>query len=912
MSRNTLPTRLARSVKQINKQALVIGAISSMAFSTSVMAQESGALMEEIEVTGIRSSLKAALDTKRQSSSVVDAINAEDIGKMPDKNVAESLSRITGVSVTRDFGEGEKISVRGSAPSQNRTLLNGAAVASADWFVLDNPSRAFNYTLLPSNVVSSLEVYKSPQADIQEGSIGGTVYLRTRKPLDLDAHTTSIQVQGQYSELSEEWDPMVSAMYSWKNDAETFGALVSLTKQDRTLVRKGYEVLGFEQYEMADGADVWRPRAIGDAFFTQTRERETALVTLEFAPTDNLDMSLNYLDSRLDANNTNNNNYVFTGTGQSGTADESSYQIVDGGVVSGTQIGPTAQVYTIDRDSYSDTMSADFDLNWEGENVAVHFKVGTTEAKGGTDRDQAVQFTRNMHSASFDAGLNTVYYQAEDDIETNEDLLTRDRDYMQGGLRLMEDQEDYFGLDFEFQLDAGPITALKTGIFYRDHDKSQEQSGPRYHWYSDAQHIDLGAGYGGDNVIPGEYNWNNNPDNQNTYADYAQVDDRANYPVVSSSAMQSLAYRSESNNAPTTTMQFLPNTWDVNEEVSAIYVKADFETDTVRGDFGVRYVETDVKSTGYNWNGSWVAASIDQIGGYSLLAQLVDAENYGNYNVRQETETNDYGEFLPNVNLVMDVTDDSVVRVTAARVMSRPDYINIANQESANTTLGNGTRGNPQLEPTTANQFDIAYEWYFDDAAMLAATAFYKDVNGSTVNGQSVESRYDPIRGEFVDVTFQQPVNGRGEEISGLELGYQQDLGLGFGTVINYTYTNADSREERDPINSPGSGLVEGASEHMANITGFYENDSFSTRLSYNYRSDFYDGLSEFGSEQFTEAYGQWDLSLGYSINDNVELIAEAINLNDAKVQKYHISESRASKIYENGRRFVLGANFKF
>jgi len=166
------------------KMSLLIGA-ASCALPALAQQQEQAAQEEKvevIEVRGIRASQEANINAKRFSAAVVDVVTAEDIGKFPDKNVAESLSRITGVSVTRGFGEGEKIAVRGTDPAQNRTLLNGASVASADWFVLDNPSRAFNFTLLPSNLVSDLEVYKSPQADIQEGSLGGTVYLKTRKP----------------------------------------------------------------------------------------------------------------------------------------------------------------------------------------------------------------------------------------------------------------------------------------------------------------------------------------------------------------------------------------------------------------------------------------------------------------------------------------------------------------------------------------------------------------------------------------------------------------------------------------------------------------------------------------------------------------------------------------------------------
>lgn len=222
---------------KMNKCALAVKLsllVGGVALTTPVFAADQAQAtqqVEVIEIRGIRASQEANLNAKRYSGALVDVVTAEDIGKFPDKNVAESLSRITGVSVTRGFGEGEKIAVRGTDPSQNRTLLNGASVASADWFVLDNPSRAFNFTFLPSNVVSDLEVYKTPQADIQEGSLGGTVYLKTRKPLDLDANTASLQVQGQYSDVSEKWDPQLSGLYSWKNDADNFGILVSLTRE---------------------------------------------------------------------------------------------------------------------------------------------------------------------------------------------------------------------------------------------------------------------------------------------------------------------------------------------------------------------------------------------------------------------------------------------------------------------------------------------------------------------------------------------------------------------------------------------------------------------------------------------------------------------------------------------------------
>ena len=170
--------------------------------------------VEVIQVRGIRASQEANLNAKRFSDSIVDVVTSEDIGKFPDKNVAESLSRITGVGVSREFGESEKITVRGASSATNRTLLNGQTVATADWFILDNPGRSFNYTMLPSALVRDLEVYKSPEARIDEGSIGGTVILKTRTPLDMEANSLNLSVEAQYSELSGKTDPQLGALYS--------------------------------------------------------------------------------------------------------------------------------------------------------------------------------------------------------------------------------------------------------------------------------------------------------------------------------------------------------------------------------------------------------------------------------------------------------------------------------------------------------------------------------------------------------------------------------------------------------------------------------------------------------------------------------------------------------------------------
>src|SRR5690606_12429611 len=200
--------------------AWVLG-VSTFALSGgAALAQEAdpappeGTTGEPIVVTGIRASLADAVATKRNAGAIVDAIAAEDIGKFPDRNVAESLQRVPGVVTNREYGEGERVSLRGLAPNQTRTLVNGHAVATADWFILDQQTatRNFNYLVLPSDVVGEVQVFKSPTADIEEGGIGGTINVLTRKPLDLDPFVAALSVEGAYTEKADSLDPQISGV----------------------------------------------------------------------------------------------------------------------------------------------------------------------------------------------------------------------------------------------------------------------------------------------------------------------------------------------------------------------------------------------------------------------------------------------------------------------------------------------------------------------------------------------------------------------------------------------------------------------------------------------------------------------------------------------------------------------------
>src|SRR5262245_6189926 len=202
---------------------------------------------ETITVVGIAEALQEAVEVKREAESIVDAIVAEDVGKLPDKNLAEAVQRVPGVVINREFGEGERVSLRGVSPNLVHTTVNGHNVAVADWFVLEQlaATRSFNYLLLPSEMIGMLKVYKSPTADLDEGGIGGTIDVETRRPLDLDAFSFVGSLQDAYTENSDSYDPNGSAMVSWKNRQGNLGVLLSGVYQARDIRRDGVEVLGY-------------------------------------------------------------------------------------------------------------------------------------------------------------------------------------------------------------------------------------------------------------------------------------------------------------------------------------------------------------------------------------------------------------------------------------------------------------------------------------------------------------------------------------------------------------------------------------------------------------------------------------------------------------------------------------------
>ena len=831
-------------------------------------------LVEEIYVTGIRRTLKLNLAIKQNSDMLLDVITSEDIGKFPDQNVADALQRIAGVSVDRLWGEGRDVNIRGTDKDINRTLLNGQHVASAYWWANDNPSRGFNYSTLASQLVQSLEVHKSPAADIDEGSIGGTVIIRTRKPFNLKAFETHAAYEQHYSDLSQAWGPQASLLSSWKNRQQSFGVLASLNWQDTSTRRDGLETFPANRlYNVTDtqGITTGNVYAIwggGSAILQQDRTHTTGNVTLQWSPAERWEMVLNAVRSNMDIDN-RNHNFLFVPGGYKlreqpparvenpryVTADDGNRILVAGTLTNADTTG--AVLDSMERQAYVDTVVNDLDINYRGRDWQLHVQLGETSAAGGTGHDWMYRFLGDTRSR-FALRRNAIDVEYLDinprDAGDMSEFSSESRDW----IRRMENAETYGQIDLTREVDGNFISALKIGSKHRDHRIENHRTvgtiDETHPAWPQLQQIGLAEVSSG--LTP---ELNQQSATPQSLAQYAWTDaqrlDAIIQPFYDAGVMRYHYDRAAF--------------YRIEEDSWAHYLMMELEGGRWSGNAGVRGVST--RQTASVFQGS----------------QLTSAENR-------------YHDYLPSVNVSYRLQPNLYLRGAAAQVLARPNFQNLSPNIVIDATNGAGSAGNPHLDPYRADQLDLGIEWYFAEASLLSATAFHKEISTFVFPEASLEM----VDGQEIILT--RPRNAPGADIAGLEFQWQQDFANGVGLLSNYTYTDATvpSPDGLRTLELPGN------SKSQFNASVYYEDSRMSGRLSYNYRSGSYGDLIA-GSQTETAAYEQWDASLQWRFNDIISLSLKAINLGDEVI--YIRSANDVPRgFYENGRRFIVGLRMDY
>ena len=922
---NIYPCRGPRSATR-GSSALAASVLLLHGWSIEAVSAESTEL-EEVIVTGIRAGLRTSLEVKRESINVVDAISAEDIGDFPDKNLGEALQRITGVQISRQDGEGRGVSIRGAEPGLNRVEINGVTALS----LTVGGGREVDFRDLPVEFVSRLEVYKSSTPEMTEGGIGGTVRIVTRRPLDSPEPYLAGSTQMIYSNLAEEYDPKLALIGSRTFLNNTLGVLVGATYEERHLDSHNARTTGWlRRAPSASGAgatpgrgtDVnfdgtldWIPEIPRYGLDRRETRRPSFLGIVEWKPTEDVklfaegtyarakeDVSsmflqlsagtglIDYANSVVGADNTVSHLEI---TSSSALPIELGYRNING---------------TLDREQYTTALGAQWDLGafkLDGRVTYASAEVQNSERNSvatifGLPR-AIVDYNNGQRAPNFTfPGIDTTTADAVNNLTA------------QFNPRVNAQEETSAQFNVEYQPDSDWLTSIKTGmevreltmdsvLFQRTIQLTSRAAPPASaastitvpvaasviqniindnSGVNDVRFFATGdIGFGG-----GVRHWNDN--NDATYN-----------ATIAASGLGSIDPQAFNPNADTNnSYQNYLDSWDVEEKTKAAYLQGSFKFDElavpISGTIGVRYVDTEVVSSGFsrirlNNVVSFPRASSD--GGYQ--------------------------KWLPSLNLRFDLTDQLVGRMTAGKVLARPSPAQLALRRTLDTSVGRtGTRGNPDLKPYEATQYDLGLEWYFSQDGFLSATAFRKEIAEFIVNQtRREEADGSPGDNSDDDYTITSPVNGGNPvTINGIEAGAQLAFDFlpqpfnGFGTLANITYQKDDGFKGRDVITNEALPFP-GLSRLSYNYSLYFENERFGARASYNWREKWLTTASGRGLlAEYTEDFGSLDASVSYNIRPEVTVFLEAINLLDDQ----RIAHNTPLRRIENetyGSRYFLG-----
>lgn len=982
---------------------------------------------EEIVVTGYRSSIERSLDQKREANSIVEVISAEDVGKFPDKNVADALQRVPGVIVDRDGGEGKYVSVRGLASDLTLTQLNDNYVATAE--SNGDPTRSFNYTLMPSNMLSTAELFKTPEARIDEGGVGGTVILRTRRPLDVEAGSGFVSAEGTSADTTDNIDGQFSGQYSWRDSSERFGVLVGYTQQTRTTRTMGASTENWQwyadDYATNPATDVngspstmtgqwWGesgffdqsgnyytnfmlPTSVNFNVKSEDRQRKGGQLTLQFKPAENLTLTANYFrfelsqDSQtnimkipewnlarysgdgnwpggrmLDSLTFDRSDTIVTGANYSIHPDGTYYCSEAEAAAGGQAPGgwgpddctvPTPQITGSFNREKALSQTADLEADWHGETLGLTFKAGRTWAEGGPElqftmpikprvQESSGAWTLGNHASAWSTvGTPSMVFSSDLMDNLRNGIGEIDLGSTSSSWTKNSTEQNYAQADFTWSREGDWLNSLQFGAKYRD-GGTRRSTGNNYWVCQGADPTDYDSRYqaGCDptaNRFQSQFLYANSLDNI-VGGIKASAFPALNYPAYIkylNDTYGEMQTRNEDN--------FI---YHVDETISSAYVQANFKTERLRGNLGVRMARTkqhadstdrvdtysdyffdlpDGTPAPCQAGGAPAVGAPDGSGCVSGFTTLPDSiAHTSSFAVSSLDRT--YTDVLPSLNLAFDLTDTLLLRAAASKVMSRPGYNDIASpgglsfysDEYVNDRrlIGGGDQqgwfgfgSNKALKPFQATQFDVGMEWYFHPGSVVGVGLFRKNVSNFAV--PVVRDVTLNVGGDTVTVqNYETTAGGRDGVSEGVELYAQHTLDFGLGFQANFTYndTNEAAITLEDGTEIGKSPLV-GSAKNQANLTVFYEANQYLLRVSYNRRGEVVDGLQN-GLNVYEEPYTQIDLNAAYNFTNGLSVSASVLNLTEEET-RLHLGNDTKDRFYSNsyaGRIAFLGVTFKF
>ncbi len=893
--------------------SLVIAGLLWSAMSAHAQGAGAGEAIDEVIVTGIRYSLAESVGAKRAADIISDSIMAEDIGKFPQQNMAESLQRITGVQITRSKGEGQLVSVRGLDPKFTQLLYNGRYLPAA------SGSRNFDFTILSADFVNALEVAKTPTADSLDGGIAATIDVKTAQPLDLGGRRAVVNAEAIHESNPDSVQPHLSAFFSDTFSEDRVGLALGVDYSKRDLQVERFEAFGFENGVEANRVPQLDYNVDGD--FNDTfrfnhasnygmdlgdRERKSVMASLQFRPNEAFEGRADILYSEFDTDALFPvNSHRFTNN--------------LGPVVGSIQDGNGALI-SLDSDGVDHRNNA---RTGQEEDELRAWGLGGTYAVGDWTLDGELSYgksKRKISSLSLEViGRARVSYDF-----TNDPAGIPDLTYQRGFDQF--DANDYRAIGFNGPLDEpteDETRDVRFDVKYSMHGWMETLGfgaswGKREH-STDSNFIQVGAedlaallGVAFDPTIEGgSFNgaqWMREFGDSGYLSGY---DGGSSFPKTWLSAdpnalLADIPLSELAQMFPP--VQFPTAVSNVQEDVGAAYIRGDFKLadGRVSGNIGLRYVRTDQKTFGFVPDFSQII--FDQGGAVTFVPEAAPT-----------TIDRSYNNWLPSLNLRFGLTEDLVARLGAARVLSRPDLGVITPTTVVNANVRTITSGNPNVDPYLADQFDVSLEWYLNQESLLSLAFFYKDVKNFIVSTSTTETHTVQLAngGGTVDIEFTHflPDNGANTTLKGVEVSYQQPFTFlpapfdGFGVLLNYTYIDAG---EISVVAGGPSLPLPGVSKNSYNAIAYFEKPRFGMYLAYNYRDDFvYDQSSYFGDGEFGDDYAQLDLSGRFNFTDKFAVTLGVTNVTDEPlIRRDNLGYNRGYEL--NGRRTTLALRYEF
>ncbi|NMP32604.1 TonB-dependent receptor [Thalassotalea sp. M1531] len=966
----------------LSKITLAILSATTLNLAFVAQAQEAEAAVDDenieiIEVKGIRASLATALAEKQSASNLVEVINAIDIGKLPDQNLAEVLENVTGVQITRTAGIGTGVQIRGS--NANRVEINGVSTVGAG-----SGRNGISFEDVNASIIAGVEVTKAPDAKTIEGSVGGTVNLRTIRPLQLSETLASIRVQGEDSSLStEDIKPRFSGAFgdNWDTEYGKVGFVMSGSYTEQ-------EAVSFRP--RADRDNIADAGHQGIQFLVQEQENDdyetlNLATTFEWAPTENMKF---HADIIINDQERSRDQYRLQASGVSAlknydTSIPSQTEQVDYGfglpiynaalvgvlhpdIINGDDDDPNLRFTTETGSRVTDTSVFVLGGEWQGDKLFVSAEFSSSQSDSSSptlnttvnfinpncpldasSNDNCVPYKYDLSGGSLAFGIDFdgPYAPTPDQLLDPNNVVLDQVDY---GRDTNENSEEAVRVDFSYFLDDVPvITSVDWGLRYSESSHEFRDVSGKIGGFSRMSDSASGADFA-DLLVKGPSNYGDGDDRSLFIRNFLLVDPDKSF-TDALGVWETLKAATIAKNPDASIREIAENDQGyrkVEEETTAIYAQANFEYgDFIRGNIGVRYIETDITSTGFQ----------DGIKG---------------------STGGSYDFLLPRLNLVIDAADDVLVRVGYGTDIRRPDFDQLGVGYSLDTSENAAVSlGNPGLEPEEVDSFDLSVEWYFAPSAIASVGYFKKertnifgtDFEGAqlyasdTTTGGLARDQVGPvcedggfwnpiaeanqlgdpsITGMCVDQTM--PGNDPDTtEVDGFEFAFQYSLAdfedelgwaSGFGVIANYTMQDFSGGSVEDCTSGRGEtvlgelcidrGLLD-FSENAYNFTLYYEKYGLSARMRYTWREafrtqDYAGGANSSGSSTLsfpvvTDDRGQLNASISYDINDKFNIGIEAVNLTEESIDQYCVAEDALlCFVGLPDRRITFGASYRF